>query len=203
MTTQITPSQHHSHEVEMQQINDRTIFGFWMYLMTDCVIFATFFAAYAVLHFNTAGGPSGQDIFNLPYALHETLILLTSTFTCGLAMMAAHKQQKFPCLALFFVTLLLGLSFLTLEFREFSHLVQEGNSWRRSAFLTSYFSLVGCHGLHVTCGSLWMIVMLGHISFRGLTESTLRRLTCLSLFWHFLDVIWVLIFTIVYLMGVK
>ncbi len=200
MTTPTTLE--HDHHAEAERY-DKTIFGFWIYLMTDCIVFATFFAAYAVLHNNTFGGPSSRDLFSLPFALSETLILLTSSFTCGLAMLAAHRKEKAKVMALFGVTFLLGLSFLGLELTEFSHLVHEGNSWQRSAFLSSFFSLVGCHGLHITCGLFWMFVMMAHVSIRGLTASTLRRLTCLSLFWHFLDVIWVLIFTIVYLMGVK
>lgn len=181
---------------------EKTLFGFWIYIMTDCVLFATFFATYAVLHTSTFGGPTSQDLFNLPFALTETLILLTSSFTCGLAMLKVHQGKTYAALLLFVVTALLGLSFLGLELHEFYNLVQEGNSWQRSAFLTSYFSLVGCHGLHITCGLLWMFIMMIHILVRGLSVSTVRRLACLSLFWHFLDVIWVLIFTIVYLMGV-
>ncbi len=183
--------------------SDKTIFGFWVYLMTDCILFATLFAAYAVLHNNTYGGPSAKDLFSPPFALAETLILLTSSFTCGLALQAAYAGQKNKTLLLFGITFLLGISFLTLELKEFTHLVHEGSSWQRSAFLSSFFTLVGSHGLHITSGLVWMTVMIGHIIFRGLTLSTLRRLTCLSLFWHFLDVVWVLIFTIVYLMGVK
>lgn len=201
MTTHVTT--HHNHSEIQQETYEKTIFGFWVYLMTDCVLFATIFATYAVLHNNTFGGPSARDLFSLPYALTETLILLTSSFTCGLAMLSAHRHQKWATLGLFAVTILLGISFLTLELNEFSNLVKEGNSWERSAFLSSFFTLVGCHGLHISCGLLWMLVMQAHIIFRGFTISTLRRLMCLSLFWHFLDVVWVLIFTIVYLMGVK
>lgn len=190
------------HESDHAAYN-KTIYGFWIYLMTDCVLFATFFAAYAVLHKNTFGGPSAHDLFSLPYALNETLILLISSFTCGIAMLSAHRNQRYMTLGLFFITFLLGISFLALELTEFHHLVEEGNSWQRSAFLSSYFTLVGCHGLHITCGLLWTLVMMAHVLIRGLTESTLRRLTCLSLFWHFLDVVWVLIFTVVYLMGAK
>jgi cytochrome o ubiquinol oxidase subunit 3 len=202
MTTLVTIHQEDHLEVQ-HEIYGKTIFGFWIYLMTDCVLFATLFATYAVLHNNTFGGPAAHDIFSLPYALTETLILLTSSFTCGVAMLAAYQKKKGLALALFAITFLLGISFLTLELREFSDLVKEGNSWERSAFLSSFFTLVGCHGLHISCGLLWMFVMQLHIVFRGFTLSTLRRLMCLSLFWHFLDVVWVLIFTIVYLMGVK
>lgn len=201
MTTDVAIE--HDHSEVQQETYDKTIFGFWVYLMTDCVLFATLFATYAVLHNSTFGGPAARDIFSLPYALVETLILLTSSFTCGLAMLAAHRQQKAMTLVLFAITFLLGVSFLALELNEFSNLVKEGNSWERSAFLSAFFTLVGCHGLHISSGLVWMFVMQGHIIFRGFTISTLRRLMCLSLFWHFLDVVWVLIFTIVYLMGVK
>lgn len=192
-----------SHPEASHDPYDKTIFGFWVYLMTDCVLFATLFATYAVLHNNTFGGPSARDLFSAPFALSETLILLTSSFTCGLAMLLARHQAKVKSMLLFGITFLLGVSFLVLELNEFTHFVYEGNSWQRSAFLSSYFTLVGCHGLHITCGLFWMAIMMAHMAFRGLTSSTIRRLTCLSLFWHFLDVVWVLIFTIVYLMGVK
>lgn len=192
---------HHLH-VE-QEIYDKTLFGFWLYVMTDCVLFATLFATYAVLHANTFGGPSAKELFSLPHALWETLILLTSSFTCGLAMLAAHKNKKGTTLAWFIVTFLLGAAFLTMEMIEFRELVQSGNSWERSAFLSSFFTLVGTHGLHITTGLLWVIVMVVQVAFMGLTSSTLRRLACLSMFWHFLDVVWIFIFTFVYLMGAK
>jgi cytochrome o ubiquinol oxidase subunit 3 len=200
MTAEVIKSQ--SYTEPHLDLYEKTLFGFWVYIMTDCVLFATFFATYAVLHNSTFGGPTSQDLFNLPFALTETLILLTSSFTCGLAMLNVYQGRKYAALLLFFITTLLGLSFLGLELYEFKNLIEEGNSWQRSGFLTSYFSLVGCHGLHITCGLIWMFIMMIHILVRGLSTSTIRRLACLSLFWHFLDVIWVLIFTIVYLMGV-
>lgn len=179
----------------------RTIFGFWVYLMTDCVLFATLFATYAVLHTSTFGGPSARELFTLPFALTETLILLTSSFTCGLFMLAAHLGNKNKVLLWMGITFLLGLSFLTMEGAEFTRLVREGNSWQRSAFLSSFFTLVGTHGLHIATGLLWMVVVAAQLLGRGLKLSVLRRLTCLSMFWHFLDVVWIFIFTIVYLMG--
>jgi len=185
-----------------QANNDsKTIFGFWVYLMTDCLLFATLFATYLVLHNNTFGGPSGQEIFNLPYVLGETLLLLASSFTCGLGALAAQKNKKQQVIAWFGVTFFLGLSFVTMELLEFAALVREGNSWVRSGFLTSYFTLVSTHGAHISIGLLWMIVLMAQIWQRGLIPSTLRRLTCLRLFWHFLDIVWVFIFSIVYLMG--
>jgi len=192
----------HSHEAVEQEVTNRTTFGFWVYLMTDCVLFASLFGAYAVLRNQTAGGVAGSEIFDLPFVLVETLILLTSSFTAGLAMLAMHRRDKSGVLAWFGVTFLLGASFLAMEFTEFAHLVQEGNSWRESAFLTSFFTLVGTHGLHILTGLIWMAVMGYHTYKRGLTPGITRRLTMFSLFWHFLDVVWIFIFTIVYLMGV-
>lgn len=190
-----------SHEVAEQATSQRTVFGFWTYLMTDCVLFASLFGAYAVLRNQTAGGVTGNEIFDLPFVLIETLILLTSSFTCGLAMLAMHKRDKSGVLAWFGVTFLLGTSFLAMELTEFTHLVSEGNSWRESAFLSSFFTLVGTHGLHILTGLIWMSVLAYHTFKKGLTEPMTRRLTMLSLFWHFLDVVWIFIFTIVYLMG--
>jgi cytochrome o ubiquinol oxidase subunit III len=181
--------------------NAKNIFGFWVYLMTDCILFASLFAAYAVLHNNTFGGPSGRELFDLSFIGIETIVLLTSSFTCGLAMLAAHQGRKNETLALFGVTALLGAGFLAMELTEFAHLVQEGDSWRRSGFLSAFFTLVGTHGLHITAGILWMIAMMVQVARRGLTTHTTRRLTMLSLFWHFLDIVWIFIFTIVYLLG--
>lgn len=183
------------------EASQKTIFGFWVYLMTDCVLFASLFAVYAVLHHNTFGGPGGAELFSLPYVLVETMTLLISSFTCGMAMLAAQRKAKNEVLFWLLVTFCLGALFLGLELHEFSGLVHEGNSWRRSGFLSSYFTLVGAHGLHITAGLLWMAIMGGYVWTKGLTDHVRRRLTMLSLFWHFLDVIWIFIFTIVYLYG--
>ena len=142
-----------------REATEKTVFGFWVYLMTDCVLFASLFAVYAVLHGNTFGGPGGKDIFKLPYVMIETFALLTSSFTCGLAMLAAQRKAKQQVLFWLGVTFLLGITFLCLELNEFHHLVAEGNSWRRSGFLSSYFTLVGTHGLHITIGLIWMAIM--------------------------------------------
>jgi cytochrome o ubiquinol oxidase subunit 3 len=187
---------------EREEKGSKTVLGFWIYLMTDCILFASLFAVYAVLRTNTFGGPSGQQIFNLPYVLGETLILLTSSFTCGLATLSAQKKDRKRVLFWFGVTFLLGLAFLILELHEFAHLDHIGASWRRSGFLSSYFALVGTHGFHITVGLLWILVMMIRVMRGGLTDSSIRKLTLLSLFWHFLDVIWIFIFTIVYLLGV-
>ena len=182
-------------------IHDKRILGFWIYLMTDLIMFAALFATYAVLRNNTFGGPTASDLFSLPTALTETLILLTSSFTCGLAMLAVHGNKKNQALAWFGVTLALGVSFLALELNEFSHLIAEGATWQTSAFLSSFFALVGSHGLHIAIGLLWIIVAMKQIWYRGLTPFVSSKLARLAMFWHFLDIVWIFIFTIVYLMA--
>jgi cytochrome o ubiquinol oxidase subunit 3 len=182
--------------------NSKTMLGFWIYLMTDCVLFASLFATYAVLHGNTFGGPTSKDIFDLPFVLIETLILLTSSFTAGLAILSLRAGKRTQMMSWFAVTFVLGLTFLIMELTEFSQLAAEGNSWSHSAFLSAFFTLVGTHGLHIATGLFWMIVLLVQAMKKGLTDSVSRRLTMLSMFWHFLDIIWIFIFTIVYLMGV-
>lgn len=184
-----------------QESTEKTVFGFWVYLMTDCILFATLFATYAVLRNNTYGGPSGYELFSLPFALSETLILLISSFTCGLAMLAAQVKDRKKVLVWLGISFLLGIAFLTMELREFTHLVHEGNSWQRSGFLSAFFTLVATHGLHITAGLLWMVFVVVQLLSKGIICVTFKRLTCLSMFWHFLDVVWIFIFTIVYLMG--
>ena len=181
--------------------DNKTAFGFWVYLMTDVVLFASLFATFAVLRNNTFGGPNGAELFSLPFVLVETIILLTSSFTCGLAILAARKQSKQQVLFWLGLTFLLGLAFLGMELSEFRHLVSEGNSWQRSGFLSSFFTLVGTHGLHIAVGLIWMAVSFFLVIKRGLGRAMIRRLTLLSLFWHFLDIIWIFIFTVVYLLG--
>lgn len=183
------------------EVYTKTVFGFWVYLMTDCILFSSLFATYAVLHNSTYGGPSSSELFSLPFALTETLILLTSSFTCGLARLAAHHHQTKRVIGWYIVTILLGIAFLSMELHEFHNLWHEGNSWQRSAFLSSFFTLVATHGAHITIGLLWMIILLFQIGSKGIISLTTKRLTCLTLFWHFLDVVWIFIFTIVYLMG--
>jgi cytochrome o ubiquinol oxidase subunit 3 len=190
---------HHIDHAAEAEANDRTMFGFWVYLMTDLLMFAILFAVYAVLHGNTAGGPSGRELFGLPLALHETLILLTSSFTCGIAMVAATQRKKNLTLFWFGVTFLLGLAFLSLELKEFAEFVHEGHTMQSSAFLSSFFVLVGTHGAHITSGLIWMAVTLIFVMKRGLNQHLVRKLALLSLFWHFLDIVWIFIFTVVYL----
>lgn len=187
---------------EASQQENKHIFGFWVYLMTDLVMFAALFATFAVLQNNTFGGPSGEVLFSLPFVLTETIILLTSSFTCGMAIIAAQKLNKKQVMLWFGATFLLGIAFLVMEVTEFRHLMLEGNGPGRSAFLSSFFSLVGAHGLHIAVGLLWIVVSLVMVYTRGLTSSVTNKLTRLALFWHFLDVVWIFIFTIVYLIGV-
>ena len=192
--------QHDAHAA--QETYAKTLFGFWIYIMTDCILFSSLFAAYLVLHGGTFGGPSSKDLFDMSYALGETLILLASSFTCGLIMMAAQKNKRSHVLFWFAVTLALGLSFLGMELTEFTRFVEQGASWRRSGFLSSFFTLVGTHGCHISVGCLWMVVLGAQVAFRGINPHFMRRLACFKLFWHFLDIVWIFIFTIVYLMGV-
>jgi cytochrome o ubiquinol oxidase subunit 3 len=154
------------------------------------------------LRHNTFGGPGGEELFSLPFVLAETLILLTSSFSCGLGMLTANRGIKKLSMTLFAVTFLLGAAFLALEINEFHKLAAEGNSWRRSGFLSAFFTLVGTHGAHITVGLIWIAVMMYRVARRGLTATNLKRLKMLSMFWHFLDIVWIFIFSIVYLMGV-
>jgi cytochrome o ubiquinol oxidase subunit 3 len=191
-----------NHSDAYEESHSKTIFGFWVYIMTDCILFATLFSAYLVLHNNTFGGPGSHELFELPFVLIETLLLLTSSFSCGLAMLAADRNRKNQVLGWYALTFLLGLAFVGMEVTEFVHFIHTGNSWEKSAFLSSFFTLVGTHGLHISFGLLWMIVLLVPVYRHGLTPVSMKRLTCFRLFWHFLDVVWIFIFTIVYLMGV-
>ncbi|NBA94678.1 cytochrome o ubiquinol oxidase subunit III [Pseudomonas sp. R5(2019)] len=191
----------HGHD-EHHDTGGMTVFGFWIYLMTDCILFASIFAAYGVLANSFAGGPSGHDIFELNYVLGETALLLLSSITFGFAMLAAYKGKKAGVLGWLAVTFLLGLGFIAMEINEFHLLISEGYGPQRSGFLSAFFTLVGTHGLHVTSGLLWMGVMMYQIQKKGLTATNMTRMSCLSLFWHFLDVVWICVFTVVYLLGV-
>jgi cytochrome o ubiquinol oxidase subunit 3 len=177
------------------------LLGFWIYLMTDCVLFASLFATFVVLRDNTAGGPAGSELFSLPFVLTETMILLTSSFTCGLMMLAANRHKLNQTLAWLSVTFLLGTAFVTMELHEFGKLSDEGNGWGRSSFLSGFFTLVGTHGAHITVGLIWIFLMMLVLAKRGIGTATKRQLAMLSMFWHFLDLVWIFIFTVVYLMG--
>ena len=183
--------------------DSNTLFGFWVYLMTDFVLFASLFAVYAVLRTNTFGGPSGAEIFNGPFVLVETFILLTSSFTAGLSLLAARDGKKGRVLFWLAVSALLGLSFVSLEFSEFAKLIAAGNGPQLSGFLSSYFTLVGTHGIHIIVGLLWVIALSIAIVRNGLTRANMRKLILWSTFWHFLDLVWIFIFTIVYLLSLR
>jgi cytochrome o ubiquinol oxidase subunit 3 len=198
LNTDIAHSQEHGHE----DAGSLTVFGFWIYLMTDCILFATLFAGYAVLRDSVAGGPSTVDIFELPYVLTETMLLLFSSITYGYAMLAMNRDEPTYVIRWLGLTFLLGLGFIGMEINEFHHLIQEGYGPDRSGFLTAFFTLVGTHGAHVATGLVWMAILMWQIKRKGLNTTTATRLSCLSLFWHFLDVVWICVFTVVYLLGV-
>ena len=179
-----------------------TQLGFWLYLMSDCLVFACLFAAYGVLGRNYAGGPSAAQVLELPVVALNTTLLLLSSITYGFAVLEMQQNRRAPMMAWLVVTGLLGAGFIALELTEFAHLISIGAGPQRSAFLTSFFTLVGTHGLHVTCGLIWLVVLLVQVSKKGLIPANKRRLMCLSMFWHFLDVVWVGVFSFVYLMGV-
>ncbi|ESQ80694.1 hypothetical protein ABENE_22285 [Asticcacaulis benevestitus DSM 16100 = ATCC BAA-896] len=175
--------------------------GFWLYLMSDCLIFSVLFATFGVLAANTAGGPDGRDLFKLSYVAGETLILLITSFTFGMAMIQMHAGAKSKVILWLAITAAFGAAFIAMEIYEFAELLHEGAGPGRSAFLSAYFVLVGTHGLHVTAGLMWLITMIHQTMTYGLDGIVRRRLACLSLFWHFLDLVWICVFTFVYLRG--
>jgi len=177
--------------------------GFWIFIITDCIIFGTLFATYAVLQNNTAGGPSGHELFEMPGVIAETFILLTSSFTSGLAVLSMNRGDKKGLIGWLIVTALLGASFITLEVTEFLKMIDEGAKISTSAFLSAFYTLVGTHGLHVSIGLIWMIALMIQVGKRGITPVTKRKINNISLYWHFLDVVWIFVFTIVYMMGVR
>ncbi|MEX6210258.1 cytochrome o ubiquinol oxidase subunit III [Providencia huaxiensis] len=177
------------------------VFGFWLYIMSDLILFACLFATYVVLADGTAGGAAGKDIFSLKFVLGETFLLLVSSITYGFAMIAMHKGKIAAVNLWLFATFLLGLGFVIMEVYEFHELIAEGFGPDRSGFLSGFFALVATHGLHVTAGLIWIIIMMIQVTRRGLTDVNKTRLNCLSLFWHFLDVVWICVFTVVYLLG--
>ncbi|APA68426.1 MULTISPECIES: cytochrome o ubiquinol oxidase subunit III [unclassified Janthinobacterium] len=179
-----------------------SLLGFWLYLMSDCLIFACLFATYAVVGRSYADGPTGAALFDLPLVAVNTAMLLLSSITYGFAMLAMQRKNLRSTLVWLGITGLFGLAFLSLEMYEFMHLIHEGAGPQRSAFLSSFFALVGTHGLHVTFGVIWLVTLMFQLNKHGLTPENGRRMMCLSLFWHFLDVIWIGVFTFVYLMGV-
>ena len=196
MNTTLT---HDSHEHHFD--GSKNVLGFWIYIMTDCLLFATRFAVYAVFHTHTFGGPHAKDLFSLPFVLTETLFLLTSSFTFGLAMLARNSKHHQMVTRWMWVTFVLGCCFIAMEINEFTNLYQEGHTWATSAFLSSFFTLVATHGLHVIAGLIWMLSVIVQINKHKMTPLTKTKLTCLGLFWHFLDIVWIFVFSVVYLMG--
>jgi cytochrome o ubiquinol oxidase subunit 3 len=178
-------------------------FGFWIFLLSDIVMFAALFASYAVLVHATAGGPTGAQLFNQKTVAIETACLLASSYTCGLMSLAINSRRYFRTYLAALITFALGAAFLTLEIREFANMIAIGATPERSAFLSAFFTLVGCHGLHVTLGLIWLTVMMVQVAVMGLDATVQRRLLCFALFWHALDIVWVGVFTVVYLLGVS
>ena len=178
-------------------------YGFWIFILSDIVMFSALFAAYAVLSGNTAGGPDGRELFNLRNVFIETACLLFSSYTCGLGILSAERREPGRFLLFAVFTFALGAAFLFIEMSEFAGMVRAGAGPSRSAFLSSFFSLVGMHGAHVTAGLVWLVYMVAQVLAKGLRAAVLRRLVCFSLFWHALDIIWIGVLTLVYLMGAR
>lgn len=192
----------HGHEHVHHDLDSLKSFGFWIFLMTDVIIFGCLFAVYVVLRNNTAGGPTADELFKMPGVIAETFILLTSSFTSGLAVLAMHAGKRNQLIGWLAVTFVLGAAFITLEVTEFIDMVHEGATIATSGFLSGFFTLVGTHGLHVSIGLVWMIGLMLQLRKRGITKVTKRKVEVLSLYWHFLDVVWIFVLTVVYLMGV-
>lgn len=194
------PLFHLAHEPHHPE-GSSTALGFWIYLMSDCLIFACLFATYAVLGGNYAAGPGPRDLFDLNLVALNTAMLLFSSITYGFAMLAMEKNKVGATQGWLAITGLFGLAFLSIELYEFAHLIHEGATPQRSGFLSAFFALVGTHGLHVSFGIVWLVTLMVQVGKKGLIAANQRRLMCLSMFWHFLDVIWIGVFTFVYLMG--
>ncbi len=192
---------HESYPDTHHDAYSRTIFGFWLYLMSDFILFGALFATYAVLRNSTFGGPSGRDLFQPSFALIQALVLLVCSLTAGLAGASAHRKHKNNTIALFGLTFLLGVAFLAMQLTEFSRFTSAGNGWDQSAFLSIFFTIVGTHGVHVVFGLLWTLVLLVPVWREGVTPESIRRLTCLRMFWQFLNIVWIFVFSFVYLIG--
>lgn len=186
---------------EQKALLNRTTIGFWLYLMTDCILFASLFATFAVLRTATAGGPAGHEIFEMQLVMAETIILLTSSFTCGLALIALKSRKIRQMIIALAATFVLGVGFLVIEISEFAKFISEGYGPQQSAFLSAFFTLVGTHGLHIFVGLIWLVTLVVVLMRRGLTDKWIRQMTLFALFWHFLDLVWIFIFTVVYMMG--
>lgn len=185
--------------VELEDSAD--IFGFWVYLMTDLIVFSVLFATFLVFRNSNFEGPTGSELFKMPSALAETLALLISSFTCSIAMMEVHNARKKSAILWFAVTFILGGIFLSLEISEFLEFIDKGATWDKSAFLSSFFTLVGTHGFHISIGLLWILITMVRIWIRPFSEHSISNIFRMTLFWHFLDLVWLFIFTLVYGMG--
>jgi cytochrome o ubiquinol oxidase subunit 3 len=192
----------HFYDTGAHHPENGTLLGFWIYLMSDSLVFASLFATYGVLGRNYAAGPSGAEIFELPLVAINTSLLLLSSITYGFAVIAMNRRRVGAVLMWLAITGLFGCGFVGIELHEFSNLIHEGNGPQRSAFLSAFFTLVGTHGLHVSVGIIWLVTLIAQVAKRGLVGANRRRVMCLSMFWHFLDVVWIGVFTFVYLMGV-
>ena len=201
MTAATATEDHHAHAHGHLDHDSIDVFGFWIYIMTDCLLFATLFATYAVLQGATFGGPRLSELVSLPYVFGETMFLLASSFTYGLAMLSFYKKNRHWTFIWLAITFIFGASFVFMEVREFVHLYLEGHGFQSNAAMSAFYTLVGTHGTHVTIGLIWMALMMFQLLFYGTTAAMNRRLTYLGLFWHFLDIVWIFVFTIVYLMG--
>lgn len=202
MTAQAHEAVGHEHAITIKsEAGSTRTFGFWVYLMTDLTIFAALFACFIVLRKNSFTGPELHTLFHLKPVLVETLCLLTSTFTCSIGLLAAFNKIKNLSLISFFLTFCLGLAFLYIEISEFRDFISKGASPQTSAALSSFFTLVGTHGFHITMGLIWMVIMMFRIALRPINHHAIQRIFCMALFWHFLDFVWIFIFTIVYGMG--
>ena len=192
---------HESHPDTHHDAYSKTVFGFWVYLLTDFVLFGTLFASYAVLRNSTFGGPSASQLFDIHSVLERTLVLMTSSLMVGLAGASAHRRKKTMAICLFGATFLLGALFMGMQFQEFQNLISSNNGWAKSGFLSAYFTLLGTFGIHVVFGLLWILVLVIPILFNEINGVAIRRLTCIRMFWQFLNIIWIFIFTFVYLLG--
>lgn len=194
--------QHEKYPDAFHDAYSRTTFGFWLYLLSDFILFGTLFATYAVLHNSTYGGPSSRELFNIPFSHYQTLILLVCSLTAGLAGASAHRRDTKRTIIFFVVTFVLGLVFVGMQLDEFIRFVNAGHGWQKSAFLSAYFTVVGTHMIHMVFALLWVIIFVFPLFYQGITPVSIRRLTCLKMFWQFLNIIWIFIFSFVYLMGV-
>jgi cytochrome o ubiquinol oxidase subunit III len=182
-------------------VYSKTLFGFWVFLMTDFVLFGALFATYAVLRNSTFGGPSGHDLFNLHYTLIQSIILLIGSYTSGMAGACAHRRKKGWTIVMLLLTFILGAAFFCMLMHEICLFMQANHRWEQSAFLSMFYTIVATHGLHILFGLLWILVMLIPLGQNGITPINLRRVSCLRMFWQFLNIIWVFVFTLVYLLG--